>query len=263
MPLLGILPRLSDSMKDVDCAGAAHSVHRIRAMLQMGHSGDGPMMYLVTSAAAGEGKTSLTAALALSFAASGSRTLLIDCDSVGQHLSSRFKARRLPGLREALVAGGLTGCIKQFDERLSILPIGIAGARDISTTSPLAIRRLLNEAGTLFDVVLVDTGPVLGGVEPVLVAPEVDGVILTVARGQRRSAVDAAMQHLRSMGARIAGLVFNFAERRDFQQSYSVSAERLPAVVEGGSHDPQEDFDLGPLVNAAVAATPEQPPPAP
>src|SRR5439155_11310177 len=48
-----------------------------------------------------------------------------------------------------------------------------------------------------------------------------DGVILTVSRGQQRPLVEKAMQHLMSIGARFAGVVFNRAQARDFARSIS------------------------------------------
>src|SRR5690606_19602259 len=79
VPLLGILPNLPDRLSDPSQASvAAHCVHQIRTMLQLNTLSDGPSVLGVTSATSGDGKTSLCLALGLSFAASGSRTLLID-----------------------------------------------------------------------------------------------------------------------------------------------------------------------------------------
>jgi polysaccharide biosynthesis transport protein len=81
---LGVLPVIPNSTIDPEGAAmAARCVHRIRTGLQISHGGDGPTAYTVTSPAAGTGKTSLTFALGMSFASSGSKTLLIDCDMVG------------------------------------------------------------------------------------------------------------------------------------------------------------------------------------
>src|SRR5207237_1562321 len=90
LTLLGILPNLPDRLTDpAQAATAAHCVHQIRTMLQINSSED-RKVYAVTSASPGDGKTSLTLALGLSFAASGSRTLLIDCDLVGARLTARL-----------------------------------------------------------------------------------------------------------------------------------------------------------------------------
>lgn len=88
--MLGVLPTLPDNLADPDQAElAALSVHHIRTLLQISSS-NAKNVYVVTSPAAGSGKSSLTAALGLSFAASGMRTLLIDCDIVGAGLTERL-----------------------------------------------------------------------------------------------------------------------------------------------------------------------------
>jgi succinoglycan biosynthesis transport protein ExoP len=111
LPLLGILPELPQDLADPEQAAlAAHCVHQIRTLLQIG-PGTGPRnagpadrrVFAVTSPAAGTGKTSLTLALGVSFAAAGSgagsggspsngRTLIIDCDIVGGGLTARVEA---------------------------------------------------------------------------------------------------------------------------------------------------------------------------
>ena len=88
--LLGVLPTLPANLDDPDQAVLmAHSVHHIRTLLQIGRDPTG-LVYSITSPAAGSGKTSLTVALGLSFSASESRTLLIDCDIVGGGLTQRM-----------------------------------------------------------------------------------------------------------------------------------------------------------------------------
>src|SRR4030095_8242197 len=73
MMLLGILPNLPDRLTDPDqAATAAHGVHQIRTMLQS-DGADARRAYCVPRASPGDGKTSLTLALGLSFAASGQR----------------------------------------------------------------------------------------------------------------------------------------------------------------------------------------------
>jgi succinoglycan biosynthesis transport protein ExoP len=109
-PILGVLPSLPTDLSDAEHAAmAAYCVHQTRALLQMRHRGADGMALAVTSSVAGTGKTSLTLALGVSFATSGSRTLLIDCDVVGGGLSariSRMSRRKIGDLlrREGLIS---------------------------------------------------------------------------------------------------------------------------------------------------------------
>ena len=90
--LLGILPTLPENFADPEQSErAAHAVHHIRTLLQISNRGTA-RVFSVTSPAAGSGKSSLTVALGLSFAASESKTLVIDCDLVGAGLTRRVGA---------------------------------------------------------------------------------------------------------------------------------------------------------------------------
>ncbi|MGA2496509.1 MAG: AAA family ATPase [Tepidisphaeraceae bacterium] len=92
LPLLGILPELPQDLADPEQASmAAHCVHQIRTLLQIGQRGEERRTFAVTSPAAGTGKTSLTLALGVSFAAASSRTLMIDCDVIGGGLTARIE----------------------------------------------------------------------------------------------------------------------------------------------------------------------------
>ena len=261
IPLLGILPNLPDRLSDPSQASvAAHCVHQIRTMLQLNAvRADGPTVLSVTSATSGDGKTSLSLALGLSFAASGSRTLLIDTDLIGAGLSARLGIREAQGISEAIVARNPMEYVRDTDvSDLSILPVGVNGPQNASAFSPNAVRRLLGEMRKHFDLILIDTGPVLGSIEATPVVASSDSVILTASRGQNRDLVEKAILQLRNAGARIAGFVFNRANAKDFERSISgislrsVSRERAsqPGAAGQSVNGQYQDNRLGPLVHS-------------
>ncbi len=261
-PLLGILPTLPENLDDPEQAAvAAHCIHQIRVMLQLGGQSGPRSVYMITSSSPGDGKTSLTMALGLSFSASGSRTLVIDCDMTGQGLTHRLKAGPSAGLVESLVAGSVLGnIIKTKTDNLSVLPVGNAEAFDASLLSPESVRRLIEEARKSYDIVVLDTGPILGSLEASVVAAEVDGVILAVARGQQQPLVQRSIRHLRSVGANIAGIVFNRAKPGDFSRSHpskslrSVSAKaQAPRKLVGQGN---EQSRFGPLARSVASFMP-------
>jgi len=117
-PILGVLPSLPTDLSDAEHAAmAAYCVHQTRALLQMRHQGAQGMALAVTSSVAGTGKTSLTLALGVSFATSGSKTLLIDCDVVGGGLSARVSRMNRRKIGDLLRREGLISQ-KQFEEAL-------------------------------------------------------------------------------------------------------------------------------------------------
>ena len=265
--LLGILPNLPDRLSDPNQASiAAHCVHQIRTMLQLNAMADQPGAFAITSATSGDGKTSLSLALGLSFAASGSRTLLIDTDLVGAGLSARLEVHDDQGVVEALTSGELMPYVRETDVAdLALLPVGNAGAHHAGNFAPAVMRRLIAEAKKHFEIILIDTGPLLGSIEATPVAAAVDGVILAVSRGQSRPMVDKALAHLRHIGATLAGVVFNRAQARDFEQSIngmSMSSQARSQPSNGSvngngryhSRPSNGDGTLGPIAHAVAVA---------
>ena len=249
LTLLGILPNLPDRLSDPEQAAiAAHCVHQIRTMLQINGGTEDRRVFAVTSASPGDGKTSLTLALGLSYAACGTRTLLIDCDLIGAGLTSRMNVSAAEGVLEAIANRDLLPYVRQTDiADVALLPVGSAGNLHASTLSPAALRRLIEEAEKHFETILVDTGPILGSIEASLVCAAADATILTVARGQQRPMVEKSLGHLVAIGARLAGVVFNRAQASDFERSISGVSMRSVGV-----HGPRPTggSNLGPVARA-------------
>jgi Mrp family chromosome partitioning ATPase len=313
LQLLGVLPTLPDDPSDPEEAAiAAHCVHHIRAMLQVTGGAHGHRTFGLTSPTAGAGKTSLTLAVGASFAAANIRTLMIDCDVLGQGLSGRVgrvahrrlgqmllrtgqiteiqleralaaasqsgrhlgealvelghlpqdritdalqaQARSTLGLLDALGGEALDDCVVETGIRgLFILPAGAASPEDVSQLSPESLRTLMDKARSRFDVVLVDTGPVLGSLEASVLATVVDGMVLVVSRGESRTLAERAVRHLRSIGTPISGMVFNRADTRDVRRSSATS--RISSFASGIScagqdREPASRAALGPLASA-------------
>lgn len=252
--LLGILPNLPDRLSDPEQAAiAAHCVHQIRTMLQINHAADGRerRVFAVTSASPGDGKTSLTLALGLSYAACGTRTLLIDCDLIGGGLTSRMNVDSAEGVLEAIANRNLLHYVRQTDiADVALLPVGSAGNLHASTLSPQALRRLIEEAEKHYETILIDTGPILGSIEASLVCAAADAVILAVSRGQQRPMVEKSLSHLAAIGAKLAGVVFNRAQAHDFERSISGASMRSVGI-----HGPRASTRagrLGPVARAVA-----------
>ncbi|QOV91166.1 tyrosine-protein kinase domain-containing protein [Humisphaera borealis] len=261
LTLLGILPNLPDRLSDPEQAAiAAHCVHQIRTMLQINAGMEDRRVFAVTSASPGDGKTSLCLALGLSYAACGTRTLLIDCDLIGSGLSSRMNVNAPEGVLEAITNRTLLPYVRQTDVNdVSILPCGSASNLHASTLSPQSLRRLIEEAEQHYEVILIDTGPILGSIEASLVCAAADAVILTVARGQQRPMVERSLGHLQAIGAKLAGVVFNRAQAQDFERSISgvsIRSVGVPGMPRGARPTGPR---LGPVARAVQGQPNEAP----
>jgi tyrosine-protein kinase Etk/Wzc len=189
---------------------------------------------VVTSAAPGEGKTVTAANLSVAFAHDGFRVLLIDCDVRRPRLHSLFRMPRSPGLMELLTPGEVSGPGTQsltFDPEsgrtvsglpigevvrttnirgLSLLTCGSLPTNASNLLSGLRMRALLRELGKSFDLIILDTPPVLATADAGILAGLADGVLLVVRAGRTdRNAAQRAHQQLSQVGARIVGAVLN------------------------------------------------------
>ena len=135
VPLLGVLPELRKNDSDADrLALASHNVHQIRMSLNAlsGHARS--RAYLITSAASGEGKTTLTISLGLSFAASKAQTLIIDGDMIGRKLTSAFQGREMDGLHECILGGTIRQRVARTHSGLYLLTAGRAEATTLAAS---------------------------------------------------------------------------------------------------------------------------------
>jgi Mrp family chromosome partitioning ATPase/uncharacterized protein involved in exopolysaccharide biosynthesis len=119
VPVLGMMPRLPGKGADTERAAVAiHCVHQLRTRLQVSADLVQPKVIAITSYSSGEGKTSLAMALALSFAGSNARALLMDFDVTGGHLSRRLEPIHRPKLGQVLLERRLI-VQEQLDTALS------------------------------------------------------------------------------------------------------------------------------------------------
>jgi succinoglycan biosynthesis transport protein ExoP len=257
VPLLGILPEHSGKDAAQNPA-AAHSVHQIRVSLASRMARNRSNVYLVTSATAGEGKTTVAVSLALSFAAAKVRTLLVDCDLVGRHLTSSLAGNEMDGMQEALLSGSLLKSVRKTYSGLYILTAGNAAAADAVSIPSDTMHALFAEARKYFQVIIVDSGPILGSLEAVVVAQEADGVIFAITRGQHRELVQRALRRLNGLGTQVVGFIFNRAKPQDFHRS-SYGSTTEPARDPDAHLDPAEMWQgeslkrFGPLVQAVAS----------
>ncbi len=230
---LGVVPDMTDIASDPGARElATNCVHRIRNKIESRRedTGTGYAM-MVTSAFQGDGKTTVAVALALSYAESGHRTILVDCDFIGRALSHQFHHLHSPGICDVLRRGAIDGEIVEVGDRLSLLPVGMDRTFSASNLQIASLRRLLRTLRDRFDVVIVDSGPVTASVEAIPVASSCDGAVLAIRRGRSRSRLPESVRELTEAGVDYLGLVLNYADADDCRRYGSIS--KMSAEVAG------------------------------
>ena len=226
---LGVVPDTGPSSDDPEALDIAMGcVHRLRNKIESMRGGassnDRGFVMLISSPFQGDGKTTMATLLGWSYAESGHRTCLVDCDFIGRSLSHQFGKLHDPGLKEAVKSGSIENLtIPLGSKNLSILPIGTDEAFNAEHMPASAIRDLLDQLRGEFDMIIMDTGPLSGSIESTPIASSVDGVLLTLRKGRSRLPLRRCVQELRDLGAPYFGVVLNYADRSDYRHFSSTS----------------------------------------
>ncbi|MGA1224917.1 MAG: GumC family protein [Phycisphaerales bacterium] len=233
---LGVVPdmsRLGDT--DEERVLLEDCVHRIRNRIEVrrGHH-EGGFALKVSSPFQGDGKTSVAAALAWSYAQGGYRTAMVDADFVGQALSHQFSMRGEPGVREAMRdPERVLSLVRVARPNLDILPAGGDKSVNAGHLQPAAIRQLLAKLRSHYEIVVVDSGPMTASVESLPIIGAVDGVVLVLRRGRNRDRLVNCIDDIRHVGTPYLGAILNYATLGDCQRYSSLS--RVSSELEDDS----------------------------
>ena len=170
---------------------------------------------LITSAEPGEGKSTITANLAIAFAQSGKKVIVVDCDL---HMPKQHKINRLSNMvglstlltqsaniEEIVQATGIPGMYVLTSGPLPPNPAKILDSPEMTS--------LINYLSHQYDMVLLDSPAFLVLADTALLVPIVDGVILTARRNFiQEGAVKETFRQLADIKAHMIGLVVNDAE---------------------------------------------------
>ena len=201
----------------------AEAFRRLRTNLQFLDVADRLESIVVTSSLPGEGKSTTAINLAITLADAGSRVALVDADlrrpSVAEYMGIEGRA----GLTTVLIGkAGLDDVIQPWgDGKLHVLTSGQVPPNPSEMIGSHAMAWLLGELVKRYDVVVIDTPPLLPVTDAAILARLTGGALVVAAANRvHRTDLADAIGSLEAVGARVLGVVMNRLARKQ-TDSYS------------------------------------------
>jgi capsular exopolysaccharide synthesis family protein len=212
---------------------AAESYRSLRTSLQFARQEQQLNCLVVTSPGVSEGKTATLANLGVVFAEAGERVVLVSCDLRRPRIGEFFRLDENEGLSSVLLGERTLDetllPVPGFD-RLSLLPAGQVPPNPAELLNSARTRDIFTQLRDTFDLVLVDSPPVLPVTDAAILSQYADATLMLAAAGQtRRSDLHRAVEKLDQVGATILGTVLNKVTRqtgRYYGYTYTYTAYR-------------------------------------
>ncbi len=205
----------ADYLVENTLSAYAESIRYLRAAIAFSDLDGETKTVAITSSLPDEGKTSLTLSLGRMSAMSGSRTLIIDGDFRRRQLTEMAGLDPEIGLVEHLFGAGALAeaVVRDKLTMLDILPLSLKGHTPHDVFGTRAFDDLLSHLRSLYDLILIDTGPMLLMAEARVIVGKVDKSILIVGwRRTNLSAVRQSLALLRAFKADLLGVTLNMVD---------------------------------------------------
>ncbi|MCC6869676.1 MAG: polysaccharide biosynthesis tyrosine autokinase [Burkholderiales bacterium] len=234
LPVLGVIPlvKIRKASREPPLALQAHSDARstfaeayrsMRTALQFSTREGAPHQLVVTSTGTGEGKSTTALALAINFAQIGRTTLLIDADLRNPSLHSMLGVDNSRGLSNYLSSDlPALGVVRVTSiPNLYVIPAGPVPPNPVELLSGPKMIGLLAELERRFPSIVLDSPPVLGLADALVLGNQVGAMVFVVAAGSTRKAhLRAALKRLRQASVAPVGAVMTKVDMRDGRYGY-------------------------------------------
>lgn len=243
LPVLGVIPQDAGVLLLQGGSGPDAEAYRIlRANVELKREMYKASTIAVTSANAGEGKTLSLLNLSYVFAQAGYTTLMIDADMRRPRLSQYAELKSDIGLSDYLSGEhNLSDVVfRTSEQNLYLLPSGATPVDPSGLISSQRMDKLIEEATKRFDIVLIDTPPVLGVSDTSLLVNRADASLFVLQpRKMPLNALVRARNVVKAAGGRIMGLVLNNVDiSNDSQYQYYTTYYSYYAQEDRGDEKP-------------------------
>jgi len=229
----------------------AEDVRRVRANLQMVGRVDESQVFVFSSALPGEGKSFCATHAAAAFAAAGSRVLLIDADLRRPTVATYLGISGHAGLTEVLLGRGRFGELcQQYAPNLAVLASGAIPPNPAELLSSPAFADLIDLVRKHFEVIVIDSPPLLPVADAIAVSRVATGVVMVVdVTRTRRAQLVQSVEAVRLGGGRVLGAILNrtkmgegsssaygYSSRQETDEDRAYRQARLDAAAAAGRH---------------------------
>jgi len=197
----------------------AEEYRRLRMNLSfMAVDSDRTPVYVVTSSVAGEGKTVTSINLAFAFAEDNLSVLLIDADLRRPMVASYLNIEGAVGLTSVLVSKARLNDVVQHlgPGRVDVLPVGTIPPNPVELIRSNAMLRLLATAAQKYDIVIIDSAPLLPVIDTTMLSTLATGTLVVAGAGRIKiQPLSTAMDNLARANATVLGVVLNMVKSHD------------------------------------------------
>lgn len=233
LPPLGLVPQYADNKDNLPVEYITHSdgkspiseaYRTIRTFLLLSTGGRPPKVMMVTSPARGEGKTTTALNTAITLTKSNVKVVIIDADMRKPRLHNIFELDNVRGLSTFLSGNAefRDGLIQTSDiQNLDIITSGPIPPNPAELLGSYRFHELIHTLSNLYNFIVIDTPPVLGISDPLIVSQQTDGVIIVVKSGETpKEATLETRRLLQSVNAKILGVVLNSIKQSAMRYGY-------------------------------------------
>lgn len=184
----------------------------LRTNIRFALQGEGCKKFCITSSSQGEGKSITMLNLAITFAETGHKVLLIDADMRRPAINRLLVEKATPGLSNVLAGLADESEVLRKDVRpnLDIIFSGDIPPNPAELLDSDRMREMLEKLSKQYDYILVDTPPVNVVSDACVVANMLDGALLLARQGRsRKESLKRAVNNLNLAGVKLLGSVFN------------------------------------------------------
>jgi succinoglycan biosynthesis transport protein ExoP len=242
-PILGVVafdqqvPRHPVILRDEPLAAPSEAVRRLRTNLQFIDVANRPKSIVISSSVPGEGKSTIAINLAVSLADTGARIILIDADLRRPSMAEYLGIEGNVGLTTVLIGRADIDDVVQplGTTSLHLLPSGQIPPNPSELLGSPAMAGLLDRLTASYDMVLLDSPPLLPVTDAAVLTKMAGGALLVVGADRiHRPQLQETLGSLETAGAHILGIVMNKIDRREagtysYESGYSPVDQDLSA----------------------------------